>query len=46
MRRRQLIQLSAAAVAAPSLTAFAQAAFPSKPIKLIIAFPARRPGTQ
>ena len=43
MRRRQLIQLTAAAVATPSLTAFAQADFPSRPIKLIIAFPAGGP---
>jgi tripartite-type tricarboxylate transporter receptor subunit TctC len=43
MRRRQLIQLTAATVAAPSLGAFAQGAFPSKPIKLIIAFPAGGP---
>ncbi len=43
MRRRQLIQLTAAAVATPSLTAFAQDGFPSKPIKLIIAFPAGGP---
>ena len=42
MRRRQLVQLAAATVAAPSLSAFAQA-FPAKPIKLIIAFPAGGP---
>lgn len=41
MRRRLLVQLAAAAVAAPSLT-FAQS-FPVKPIKLIIAFPAGGP---
>ena len=43
MRRRQLIQLTAAAVATPSLAAFAQADFPSRPIKLIVAFPAGGP---
>src|SRR5215213_1747702 len=45
MRRRQLIQFTAAAVAAPSLTALAQTGgdFPSRPIKLIIAFPAGGP---
>jgi tripartite-type tricarboxylate transporter receptor subunit TctC len=42
MRRRQLVQLAAATVAAPCLSAFAQA-FPAKPIKLIIAFPAGGP---
>ncbi|MDP3618760.1 MAG: tripartite tricarboxylate transporter substrate binding protein [Ramlibacter sp.] len=42
MRRRQLVQLAAATVAAPSLSAFAQA-FPSRPIKLIIAFAAGGP---
>ncbi len=42
MRRRQLVQLAAASVAAPSLSAFAQA-FPSRPIKLVIAFPAGGP---
>lgn len=43
MRRRQLIQIAAAAsVAAMSFGAAAQA-FPSKPIKLIIAFPAGGP---
>jgi tripartite-type tricarboxylate transporter receptor subunit TctC len=42
MRRRQLIQLTAATVAAPSFSAFAQA-FPARPIKLIIAFPAGGP---
>jgi len=42
MRRRQLVQFAAAAVAAPSFSAFAQA-FPAKPIKLIIAFPAGGP---
>ncbi|WP_048439592.1 tripartite tricarboxylate transporter substrate binding protein [Caenimonas sp. SL110] len=42
MRRRQVVQLAAAAVAAPSLSAFAQA-FPSRPIKLVIAFPAGGP---
>ncbi len=42
MRRRQLVQLAAAAAAIPSLSAFAQA-FPARPIKLIIAFPAGGP---
>ena len=42
MRRRQLVQLAAATLAAPSLRTFAQA-FPAKPIKLIIAFPAGGP---
>ncbi|MBA3771520.1 MAG: tripartite tricarboxylate transporter substrate binding protein [Ramlibacter sp.] len=42
MRRRQLVQLAAAAAAVPSLSAFAQA-FPARPIKLIIAFPAGGP---
>ncbi len=42
MRRRQLVQLAAAAVAAPTLTAQAQS-FPAKPIKLVIAFPAGGP---
>jgi tripartite-type tricarboxylate transporter receptor subunit TctC len=42
MRRRQLVQLAAATVATTSLGAFAQA-FPAKPIKLIIAFPAGGP---
>ena len=50
MRRRQLVQLAAASLAVPSLATFAQApssgsgqAFPAKPIKLIIAFPAGGP---
>src|SRR6476619_2490520 len=42
MRRRQLVQLAAAAAATSSLGAFAQA-FPARPIKLIIAFPAGGP---
>ncbi len=43
MRRRQLVQLAAAAAATP-LAAFAQgAAFPSRPIRLMIAFPAGGP---
>jgi tripartite-type tricarboxylate transporter receptor subunit TctC len=42
MRRRQIVQLAAAAVAAPSFSAFAQA-YPARPIKLIIAFPAGGP---
>ncbi|MDF2467037.1 MAG: tctC [Ramlibacter sp.] len=44
MRRRQLVRLAAASIAAPSLAAFAQGqGFPTKPIKLIIAFPAGGP---
>ena len=45
MRRRQLIQLSAATLAAPSFNALAQAGgdFPSRPIKLLVAFPAGGP---
>ncbi len=42
MKRRQLVQLAGAALAAPVFTASAQA-FPSRPIKLIIAFPAGGP---
>jgi tripartite-type tricarboxylate transporter receptor subunit TctC len=42
MRRRQIVQLAAASVAAPSL-AFGQSTFPNKPIKLIIAFAAGGP---
>jgi tripartite-type tricarboxylate transporter receptor subunit TctC len=42
MRRRQLVQLAAATLAAPSFSTFAQA-FPARPIKLIIAFPAGGP---
>jgi tripartite-type tricarboxylate transporter receptor subunit TctC len=42
MRRRQLVQLAAASIAAPSFNAFAQS-FPAKPIKLVIAFPAGGP---
>lgn len=42
IRRRHLVQLAGAALAAPAFTARAQA-FPSKPIKLIIAFPAGGP---
>jgi tripartite-type tricarboxylate transporter receptor subunit TctC len=42
MKRRQLVQLAGAALAAPVFTARAQS-FPSKPIKLIIAFPAGGP---
>ncbi|MBC7605058.1 MAG: tripartite tricarboxylate transporter substrate binding protein [Ramlibacter sp.] len=41
MQRRQVVQLAAATLAAPSL-AFAQS-FPVKPIKLVIAFPAGGP---
>jgi tripartite-type tricarboxylate transporter receptor subunit TctC len=51
LRRRQLIQFAAASVAAPALAVHAQAAstgagqdgFPSRPIKLMIAFPAGGP---
>ena len=45
MRRRHLLQLTAATVAVPSLSALGQSAgdFPSKPIKLLIAFPAGGP---
>ena len=42
MRRRQLIQLAAATAAAPALSAVAQG-FPTRPIKLLIAFPAGGP---
>jgi len=42
MRRRSLIQLAAATLAAASLGAQAQA-FPAKPIRLVIAFPAGGP---
>jgi tripartite-type tricarboxylate transporter receptor subunit TctC len=42
MKRRQLVQLAGAALAAPVFTARAQS-FPVKPIKLIIAFPAGGP---
>jgi tripartite-type tricarboxylate transporter receptor subunit TctC len=44
MQRRHLVQLAAASLAAPALVARAQApAFPSKPIKLLVAFPAGGP---
>jgi tripartite-type tricarboxylate transporter receptor subunit TctC len=43
MRRRHLVQLAAATLAAASLGVQAQQAFPSKPIKLVIAFPAGGP---
>ena len=44
MRRRQLVQFAAATLAAPSFGAFAQATgFPSRPIKLLVAFPAGGP---
>lgn len=42
MKRRQLVQLAGAAMAAPIFTVRAQA-FPARPIKLIIAFPAGGP---
>jgi tripartite-type tricarboxylate transporter receptor subunit TctC len=42
MRRRHLIQLAAATLAAASMGAQAQA-FPAKPIRLVIAFPAGGP---
>lgn len=44
MQRRHLVQLAATAVAAPLLDAHAQpSAFPAKPIKLAISFPAGGP---
>jgi tripartite-type tricarboxylate transporter receptor subunit TctC len=44
MRRRQAVQFAAASLALPALGLRAQgAAFPSKPIKLVIAFPAGGP---
>jgi tripartite-type tricarboxylate transporter receptor subunit TctC len=50
MRRRQLVQFAAATLAGPSFGAFAQATaagsaqgFPSRPIKLLVAFPAGGP---
>ncbi len=43
MRRRHLVQLAAASLAAPAINSFAQGAFPARPIKLIIAFPAGGP---
>jgi tripartite-type tricarboxylate transporter receptor subunit TctC len=43
MQRRQLVQLAAATLAAPALGARAQGAFPARPVKLIIAFPAGGP---
>ncbi|WCM89209.1 tripartite tricarboxylate transporter substrate binding protein [Acidovorax sp. NCPPB 3576] len=42
MQRRHLMQLGAAALAAPALTVRAQS-FPARPIKLVIAFPAGGP---
>lgn len=42
MQRRHFMQLGASALAAPAFTAQAQT-FPSKPIKLVIAFPAGGP---
>ncbi len=42
MQRRHFVQLGASALAAPAFTARAQA-FPTKPIKLVIAFPAGGP---
>ncbi|GAB3772446.1 tripartite tricarboxylate transporter substrate binding protein [Ramlibacter monticola] len=43
MRRRHLVQLAAASLAAASLGAHAQAGFPARPIKLLVAFPAGGP---
>ena len=44
MRRRQLVQLAAAAAVFPSFRALAQAGpFPNRPIRLVIAFPAGGP---
>ena len=42
MQRRHIVQLAAAALAAPALTAQAQS-FPVRPIKLLVAFPAGGP---
>ena len=43
MHRRQLVQLAAASLAAATLGAHAQANFPARPIKLLVAFPAGGP---
>jgi tripartite-type tricarboxylate transporter receptor subunit TctC len=44
MQRRQLLQMAGAALAAPAIGAHAQSgAFPNKPIRLVIAFPAGGP---
>lgn len=43
MKRRQLVQFAAASLAVPAFGARAQAGFPSKPIRLVIAFPAGGP---
>jgi tripartite-type tricarboxylate transporter receptor subunit TctC len=43
MHRRQLVQLAAASLAAAALGAHAQANFPARPIKLLVAFPAGGP---
>ncbi|MGA0571526.1 tripartite tricarboxylate transporter substrate binding protein [Variovorax sp. VNK109] len=44
MQRRQLLQMAGAALAAPAIGARAQSgAFPNKPIRLVIAFPAGGP---
>lgn len=43
MKRRQFARLAAATLAAPALGVSAQAGFPSKPIRLVIAFPAGGP---
>ncbi len=44
MQRRQLLQMAGAALAAPAIGAHAQfGAFPNKPIRLVIAFPAGGP---
>ncbi|MBL8372327.1 MAG: tripartite tricarboxylate transporter substrate binding protein [Burkholderiaceae bacterium] len=43
MKRRQFARLAAATLAAPALGVSAQGGFPTKPIRLVIAFPAGGP---